>query len=78
MNKILDELKTKWLANYKTAPEQLEKMAGVKGLISAFNVNIDAVIKITGATIEKIIQTHTLDQNQILEDHQLQRRRRRH
>ena len=64
----IDELKTKWLANYKTAPEQLKKMANVKGLISAFNVNIDAVIKIKGATIEKIIQEHSLDQNLILED----------
>ena len=68
MNMNLVDLKTKWLSNYKTAPEQLKKMAGVKGLISAFNVNIDAVIKITGATIEKIIQTHSLDQNLILED----------
>ena len=64
----LDELKTKWLSNYKTAPEQLRKMSGVKGLISAFNVNIDAVIKITGTTIEKIIKEHSLDQNLILED----------
>ena len=64
----LDKLKTKWLANYKTAPEQLNKMAEVKGLISAFNVNIDAVIKIKGATIEKIINEQSLDQNLILED----------
>jgi len=65
---MLDYLKTKWLENYKTAPEQLKKMAGVKGVISAFNVNIDAVIKITGAKIEKIMKEHSLDQSQILED----------
>ncbi|MDP4291270.1 MAG: ADP-dependent glucokinase/phosphofructokinase [Bacteroidota bacterium] len=65
---ILDALKSKWLNNYKTAPEQLNKMARVKGVISAFNVNIDAVIKINGAMIEKIIAAHSLDQNQILED----------
>jgi len=64
----LDELKTKWLVNYKTAPTQLEKMSEVKGVISAFNVNIDAVIKITGATIDKIIQEQALDGNQILKD----------
>src|ERR1035437_10475819 len=64
----LDKLKIKWLDNYKTAPEQLKKMAGVKGVISAFNVNIDAVIKITGAKIEKIMKEHSLDQSQILED----------
>ena len=65
---ILDGFKTKWLANYKTVPAQLEKMAGVNGVISAFNVNIDAVIKITGETIEKIIREHSLDPKQILED----------
>ena len=65
---MLDQLKIKWLENYKSAPEQLKKMTGVKGVISAFNVNIDAVIKITGATIEKIIKDHSLDQAQILED----------
>ena len=59
---MLDQLKTKWLENYKTAPEQLKKMAEVKGVISAFNVNIDAVIKITGAKIEKIIKEQSLDQ----------------
>jgi len=65
---ILDNLKDKWLANYKTAPEQLKKMAGVKGVISAFNVNIDAVIKITGAKIEELITSQSLDQTRILED----------
>ena len=64
----LNNLKAKWLDNYKTAPEQLKKMSGVKGVVSAFNVNIDAVIKITGAKIEKIIKEQTLDQHQILED----------
>lgn len=68
MNMTIDGLKTKWLANYKSAPAQLRKMAEVKGVISAFNVNIDAVIKITGKTIEKIIEAYSLDQKQILED----------
>ena len=64
----IDGLKIKWLANYKSAPEQLKKMADVKGVISAFNVNIDAVIKITGNTIEKIIDEFSLDQKLILEE----------
>jgi len=62
------ELKKKWLDNYKTAPEQLEKMAKVNGLISAFNANIDAVIKIEGKTIESIIQKHALNETLILEE----------
>jgi ADP-dependent phosphofructokinase/glucokinase len=64
----LEKLKIKWLENYATAPEQLKKMAGVKGVISAFNVNIDAVIKISGAKIEKIISEQGLNQQQIVED----------
>ncbi len=64
----IDELKIKWLSNYKTVPDQLKNMSKVKGVISAFNVNIDAVIKVTGKTIEKIIKEHSLNQKQILED----------
>ncbi len=62
------ELKEKWFIHYKTATEQLEKMSEVKGLISAFNANIDAVIKVTGKQIEQIIKTHSLNQQQLLID----------
>lgn len=47
--------KNEWKEHYKSAPNQLEKMSHVKGLISAFNANIDAVIKISGKKIEEII-----------------------
>ena len=55
------DLKDKWLKHYKTAPAQLEKMGEVKGLISAFNANVDAVIKVSGKDIEKIISESNLD-----------------
>jgi ADP-dependent phosphofructokinase/glucokinase len=42
------DLKAQWLENYKTAPAQLEKMGKINGLISAFNANVDAVIKVNG------------------------------
>lgn len=45
----------KWYELYKSAPGQLEKMSDVKGLISAFNANIDAVIKISGQKIEDLL-----------------------
>ena len=54
------ELKAKWLENYKTAPEQLEKMGHINGLISAFNANVDAVIKVSGKSIEKLIADNSL------------------
>jgi ADP-dependent phosphofructokinase/glucokinase len=60
------ELKKKWLNHYQTAAEQLEKMTEVKGLISAFNANIDAVIKISGKQIEQIIKKHSLNRDRLL------------
>jgi len=62
------ELKNKWLNHYQTATEQLEKMTEVKGLISAFNANIDAVIKISGKQIEQIIEKHSMNQANLLID----------
>ncbi len=62
----MKELKKQWLKNYKSAPSQLEKMSNVNGLISAFNANIDAVIKVSGKDIEKLIVDFNLDQSQLL------------
>ncbi len=60
------ELKENWLKHYQTAGEQLEKMTEVKGLISAFNANIDAVIKISGKQIEQIIEKHSINKTNLL------------
>jgi len=61
-----EDLKKKWLNLYQTAPEQLEKMSRVKGLVSAFNANIDAVIKVSGATIQILIEKYQIDENEVL------------
>jgi len=61
------DLKEKWLQHYKTAPAQLEKMGAVKGLVSAFNANVDAVIKVNGKFIEKIIEDNQLDLAKIID-----------
>ncbi len=61
-------LKKKWLKNYSSAPEQLQKMSDVKGLISAFNTNIDAVIKISGKKIQELISEHILDSTILFEN----------
>jgi ADP-dependent phosphofructokinase/glucokinase len=60
------ELKTKWLENYKTAPAQLEKMGEINGLISAFNANVDAVIKVNGDGIQNLIAENNLNTDLIL------------
>lgn len=63
----LTELKKNWLNHYQTAPKQLEKMSKVKGLVSAFNANIDAVIKVSGESIRALIKEHHLDINNLLQ-----------
>ena len=65
---ITKEMKKQWLQNYKTAPDQLTKMSQINGLISAFNANIDAVIKISGKAIEKLIQDFKIDEKEILSE----------
>ncbi len=62
------ELKKKWFEHFKSSPSQLKKMSEVKGLISAFNANIDAVIKISGKKIEEIISKNEFDEAAILLD----------
>lgn len=62
----VNELKNKWLENYATAPEQLEKMGQINGLISAFNANVDAVIKVSGKSIEKLIADNNLQTDLIV------------
>ena len=62
------ELKNKWFKHYQTADEQLKKMSESKGLISAFNANIDAVIKISGKQIEHIIEKHSMNAGELLID----------
>ncbi len=62
------DLRKKWFENFQTAPEQLEKMSNVNGLISAFNANIDAVIKVSGKNIEEIISKFNMDAATLLVD----------
>jgi ADP-dependent phosphofructokinase/glucokinase len=61
-------LKKRWFEHYQSSPEQLAKMSEVNGLISAFNANIDAVIKVSGEQIENIIDGHNLQVDNILSE----------
>jgi ADP-dependent phosphofructokinase/glucokinase len=62
------KLKEKWTAHYEASEEQLKKMGEVKGLISAFNANIDAVIKISGKKIKEIVEKFSMDEKTIVSD----------
>lgn len=62
------DLKKKWFKHYQSASVQLEKMSKVQGLISAFNANIDAVIKVSGRKIEEIISKNNMAAEDFLVD----------
>lgn len=64
----IEKVKEIWREHFSSAPEQLKKMSEVNGLISAFNANIDAVIKISGSRIEKIISDFKLDTELLLQE----------
>ena len=47
----MEDLRLLWQQKYKQVPQQLEKIAAVKTVATAFNTNIDAVLKIKGRDI---------------------------
>lgn len=50
------QLKKEWLDKYKLVPAILAKVKDVKTAATAFNTNIDAVLKISGRKIEALIE----------------------
>ena len=51
----LSEQKQIWFEHYKTGPQLLKNAQKIKGLVSAFNANIDAVVKLKGTEIARLI-----------------------
>ena len=49
------DLKKIWLEKYKIVPEQLNKLSEINSAVTAFNANIDAVLKISGLKLKKMI-----------------------
>lgn len=62
------QLKKTWFEHYQSATEQLKKMSQVNGLISAFNANIDAVIKVSGKQLIDIINKFEMNTAELLVD----------
>ena len=50
-----NELKNIWNERYNVVPQQLEKLKTIKSVATAFNTNIDAIYKISGEGLKKII-----------------------
>ncbi|MEA3451296.1 MAG: ADP-dependent glucokinase/phosphofructokinase, partial [Bacteroidota bacterium] len=61
-----EKLKDLWFNHYKSVQKQLDAMSEAKGLISAFNANIDAVIKVSGKEIERIISDFSMNTKDLL------------
>lgn len=52
----MEELKRIWQNFYAGVPNQLEKLGTIKSVATAFNTNIDAVLKVSGARIQELAQ----------------------
>lgn len=59
------ELKQVWAQKYKIVPIQLEKMKNISSAATAFNTNIDAILKIKGDTLKKLIEDHHISPEEI-------------
>lgn len=60
------ELKALWKQHYSVAPRQLERMKQVQGVASAFNANLDAVLKVKPEMALEWMQKLELDEWQVL------------
>jgi hypothetical protein len=51
---MLEEEKKSWRTLFAQAPQTLEKVKEVETAVTAFNANVDAVLKISGQNTHKI------------------------
>ena len=55
-----------WHAQYKIVPEQLKKSAEINCVATAFNCNIDAVVKLSGKQISQLAEQFNLNADEAL------------
>jgi len=60
----ITDLKELWKNFYNIVPEQLEKIKEIHSAATAFNTNIDAVLKISGAKIAELIKKTGLSEKE--------------
>jgi ADP-dependent phosphofructokinase/glucokinase len=61
-------LRSTWKSLYQVAPQQLQKMSQVNGVVSAFNANIDAVIKVSPELLLKWVALLGADLQELMAD----------
>ncbi|MDD4556009.1 MAG: ADP-dependent glucokinase/phosphofructokinase [Alphaproteobacteria bacterium] len=60
------DLKKTWLQNYASVPQSLEKVKEIKTAATAFNANIDAVIKISGKKLAELIKLQEISLDELI------------
>ena len=55
-----DNLRQSWFQKYRIVSKQLDKVKQVSSAATAFNTNIDAIFKITGSKLSKLIADNHL------------------
>lgn len=58
-------LKKLWLKNFETVPDSLKNVKNIKTAATAFNTNVDAVIKFSGEKLLKLINEYKLSLNDL-------------
>ena len=56
-----DDLKQSWTRKYDVVPAQLQKLKEIPAAATAFNTNIDAIVKIKGETLKELILANGLN-----------------
>lgn len=62
-----EQLKTEWLDKYKLVPAILAKMKNINAAVTAFNTNVDAVLKISGDQILALIKQQNLSLKELMD-----------
>ena len=61
----IENLRDIWQNLYKDVPAQLEKVKAIKSAATGFNTNIDAVLKINGEKLKKLVKDYNLSVSNI-------------
>lgn len=61
------ELKKEWLEKFKVVPSVLENVKKVRKAATAFNTNIDAVLKLSGKDLEALVKKENMSLAEVLD-----------
>ncbi|MCM1324630.1 MAG: hypothetical protein NC218_10950 [Acetobacter sp.] len=62
-----DNLKTLWTQKYQSVPEQFEKLKQIPSAATAFNANIDAIIKLSGEQLKQLLLKNNISASEVID-----------